>query len=244
MTWDREKLQAEREVKLELQAEDEGLHRTSLSFLKESYQFDYCYQWDWAGFPILNMPEDIVAYQEILFRCKPTVVIETGVAWGGGVALVSSLMSLYAPQGKVLGIDLNLDHDLSGRLEKLNLPVEIRLLEASSTDASALAWVGNYITSEDCVMVILDSHHTHGHVLAELRAYSAFVTPGQFMIVGDTSVKDLVQATDRVRPWTAESNPHSALEVFLGETSDFVRDAAMNRKLLTTFHPGGYLRRI
>lgn len=83
MTWDRDTLNADRKVKLDIQAQDEELHRISLSFLKGSYAVDYCYQWDWAGFPILNMPEDVMTDQEILFRCKPTVVIETGVAWGG-----------------------------------------------------------------------------------------------------------------------------------------------------------------
>lgn len=244
MTWDKGKLDADRLLKRDLQALDEGLQRASLAFLKESYQFDYCYQWDWAGFPILNMPEDVMAYQEILFRGKPTVVIETGVAWGGGIALLASLMSLYEPNGKIIGIDLHLKLDLASQLAGLNLPVGINLLEASSVDESALAWVASYINPEDRVMVILDSHHTHDHVLAELRAYSSLVTSGQFLIVGDTSVKDLAQATDRVRPWTVDANPHSALEVFLEESSSFIRDPVVNRKLLTTFHPGGYLRKL
>lgn len=244
MPWNRKQLESERKTKLLRQNADEDLKSLSLDFLKKSYQFDYCYQWNWAGFPILNMPEDIVAYQEILFRCKPTVVIETGVAWGGSIALAASIMSLYEPTGKVLGIDKNLDKELLSQLRELNLPVTIELLQSNSTEKSALNWVAERLNGSDRVMVILDSHHTHDHVLSELRVFSSFVTSGQFLIVGDTIVKNLATNTDRVRPWSLERNPHSALEEFLTESSDFARDDQVNNKLLTSFHPGGYLRKV
>jgi len=226
------------------QAGDAGVQASALAFLKDSYSFDYAYQWNWMGFPIIQMPEDIVACQEIMLACKPTVVIETGVAWGGGLALVASMMSLYHHTGTVLGIDLNLNPELSGQLDRLNLPVTIDLLQASSIDDSALTWVVDHISSDDRVMVILDSHHTHDHVLAELRRYSPLVTPGQFIIVGDTIVKDIGGAPSRERAWDVTANPHTGLEAFLGESSDFIRDPAVNQKLLTTFHPGGYLRKL
>jgi cephalosporin hydroxylase len=244
MSWDRKQLESDRTTKLVRQSADEDLKSLSLDFLKKSYQFDYCYQWNWAGFPILNMPEDIVAYQEILFRCKPTVVIETGVAWGGSIALAASIMSLYEPTGQVLGIDKNLDEELLFQLRDLNLSVRIELLQSNSTEESALDWVAERLTESDKVMVVLDSHHTHDHVLSELRVFSSFVTSGQFLIVGDTIVKDLANDTDRVRPWSHKQNPHSALEEFLSESSDFVRDDQVNRKLLTSFHPGGYIRKV
>ena len=244
MPWNRKQLESDRTTKLLRQSADKDLESLSLDFLKKSYQFDYCYQWDWAGFPILNMPEDIVAYQEILFRCKPTVVIETGVAWGGSIALGASIMSLYEPTGKVLGIDKNLDDGLLFKLRQLNLPVTIDLLQSNSTEDSALNWVAEQLNKYDRVMVVLDSHHTHDHVLSELRVFSSFVTSGQFLIVGDTSVKDLADDTDRVRPWSSTQNPRSALEEFLTESSEFVRDDQVNNKLLTSFHPGGYLRKV
>jgi len=243
MSWDREQLESDRGMKSLRQSTDEDLKSTSLNFLKKSYQFDYCYQWDWAGFPILNMPEDIVAFQEILFRCKPTVIIETGVAWGGSIALGASIMSLYEPTGKVLGIDKYLDSTLIHKLHELKLPVGIDLLESDSIDTSALKWVADKVTESDRVMVVLDSHHTHEHVLSELRAFSSFVTSGQFLIVADTVVKDLANDTDRVRPWSQKRNPHSALQEFLIESPEFVRDQRVNNKLLTSFHPGGYLRK-
>ncbi len=241
MTWNRESFALDRARRLNLQQEDPKLAAVAKTFLRESYSSDYCYQWDWAGFPILQMPEDIVAYQELMFRCKPSVVVETGVAWGGGIALLASIMSLYNPNGKVLGIDLNLDPSLQSRIDGLNLPVSIKLHKNDSTAPSAVEWVQECIEEPDTVMVILDSHHTHDHVLGELNMYAPIVSPGQFLIVGDTSVADLADATDRIRPWTSTNNPHSALEVFLENHPDFARDKATNSKLLTSFHPGGYL---
>lgn len=243
MVWNLDAFMQERGNRLRKQVSDVQLGETSKSFLRESYLSDYCYQWDWAGFPILQMPEDIVTIQEVIFRTKPSLIIETGVAWGGGIALLASIMSLYNPDGQVLGIDLNLDPELNQRLNLLDLPVHIDLYSGSSTSDSSIIWVKEHVKETDTVMVILDSHHTHQHVMDELEIYSALVTPGDYLIVCDTSVKFLADATDRVRPWTNDDNPNSALEVFIQSNQDFIRDESTNSKLLTTFHPGGYLRR-
>ena len=213
-------------------------------FVRASYRHDYCYMWDWLGLPILQMPEDIVALQEILFRCRPSVFIETGVAWGGGLALAASVMSVYNPTAKVLGIDLNLRAELPHKLEDLDLPVKFDLLKASSTSDEAMDWISSAIDPDDRIMVILDSHHTHDHVLTELRRYGPLITRGQYLIVGDTSAGELVKATERKRAWNENFNPLSAVEEFLASSEDFERDAEIERKLLTTFHPFGYLRKL
>lgn len=241
MAWDREALKQKRAQSLEQQKSDTVLRESAQRFVKESYRVDYCYQWEWAGFTILQMPEDIVTYQEIMFRTKPSLVIETGVAWGGGIALLATVMSMYNPKGKVLGIDLNLDPQLQVKIDSLNMPVQVSLREGSSTADASVAWAKKHISRSDKVMVVLDSHHTHAHVLDELEAYAPIVTPGQFLVVGDTSVKDLAGATDRVRPWSSTDNPHTALESFLKSNDDFTRDEQANGKLLSSFHPGGYL---
>lgn len=222
---------------------DQALQQVSLEYLKSSYRRDYCYQWDWLGFPILQMPEDIVAYQELIFRCRPTVIIETGVAWGGSVALAASILSQVSGDGRVIGIDLNLEPTLEGRLQQLGLRAHIELHGGSSVDADLVKAIGETLGPSDRVMVVLDSHHSHDHVFQELALYSELVSVGQYLIVGDTSVKDLATETSRAREWSSALNPHSALEAFLVDHDDFVRDE-INDKLLTTFHPGGYLRRI
>ena len=178
VTWDRAKLEADREFKAQRLSGDAALRDSGLNFLTHSYEFDYCYLWDWAGMPILQMPEDIVACQEILMSCRPNVVIETGVAWGGGLALVATMMSLYEPNGTVLGIDLNLNPELSEQFEQLDLPVTIELLEASSTDQSALTWVDAHIAPTDRVMVTRASRISQRRPLGSDRgAQQTTLTP-------------------------------------------------------------------
>jgi cephalosporin hydroxylase len=189
------------------------------------------------------MPEDIVVFQEIIHRCRPTVVIETGIAWGGSVALSASILSLVNGGGRVIAVDLNLDETLDRRLAKLGLPVEIALLKGDSTSPGTLDQIRALIGPDDRVMVSLDSHHTHEHVLRELDLYSEFVTEGQYLIVGDTSVRFLADATKRERPWSRDRNPYSAMLEFLDINQEFLVDDAVNSKLLSTFHSGGYLVR-
>jgi len=189
------------------------------------------------------MPEDIVVFQEIIDRCRPNVVIETGIAWGGSVALSASILSLVNGGGRVISVDSNLDETLSRRLEELGLPVEMVLLKGDSTDHGILDRVRELIGPEDRVMVSLDSHHTHEHVLRELELYSELVTGGQYLIVGDTSVRFLADATERERPWSRDRNPYSAMLEFLATNENFFVDEAVNSKLLLTFHSGGYLVR-
>lgn len=243
MSWDRKQFDSTRLEIIQQLGQDEELKRIGQEFLKSSYKKDYCYQWDWLGFPILQMPEDIVVLQEILFRCKPSLVIEAGVAWGGGLALVASVMSMYRPDGIVVGVDLNLNPDLASNFASLKFPVAVKLLEGSSVDDTVIAQLEALIRPSDKVMVILDSSHSHDHVLEELSIYSRLVSSGQYLIVGDTSVKDLAGQTKRSRPWNHLKNPHSALVEFLSTDSTFSPDISLDAKLLSSFHPGGYLRK-
>lgn len=239
--WDEQHFRGERARRLYELSGDFETRRLARAFVKASYRHDYCYMWDWMGFPILQMPEDIVALQEILFSRRPTLFVETGVAWGGGIALAASIMSLYDPSSRIVGIDLNLHEDLPSKFRNLNLPVTIDLLKMSSTSREAINSVKARISPEDRVMVVLDSNHTHDHVLQELRLYGPLVSRDQYLIVGDTSAGELSEVTRRIRPWDIQLNPQSAVNAFLSETQSFVRDASLDAKLLTTFHPSGYL---
>jgi cephalosporin hydroxylase len=244
VSWDREKLEASKLKAAQDQSKDAATVAAGMEFLRRSYDHDYPYQWTWAGLPIIQMPEDILTIQEVIWSNRPSVVLETGVAWGGSIALYASLLSLYCESGKVLGIDLNLDPGLQTRLDDLALPVEIHLLKSDSTSAQSIEWARSKLSPDDRVMVLLDSHHTHDHVLNELRLLSHLVTSGQVLVVCDTIVRDIPGVSHRQRDWDSHNNPHTALEQFLGESTDFVRDENVNRKLLTTLNPGGYVRRV
>lgn len=240
MTFNKELLEQQRRASLKKQALDSGLAREGLDFVVESDRHDYAYQWDWLGLPILQLPQDVVAIQEILFRCQPSIVIEAGVAWGGGTALMASVMDSYRARG-LIAIDLNLADSVKDKVEKLEFKTPVHWFRGSSTDPKVLDSVRSLITPEDTVMVLLDSDHSHDHVLSELASYGPLVTPGQYCIVSDTIVEFMPKQDHRPRDWGPGSNPWTAVQQFLQTNFSFQPDAEIDHKLIISFNPGGYL---
>lgn len=165
------------------------------------------------------------ATQEIIFTTRPRYIVETGVAWGGSLLFYSTLM-----------------HALGARLEAFpRLAERITLINGSSVDASVVDKVLGMIGTSREVLLILDSNHTHAHVLEEFRRYSGFVGPGQYLVCGDTIVEDIPVQTHRPRPWGPGNNPQTALDEFLRESDRFEIDEALEAKLLFSGNPRGYL---
>lgn len=203
----------------------------------------YTYLWSWLGLPIIQLPPDIVALQEIVWETRPDVIVETGVARGGSLILSASILQLLGGDGIVVGVDIDVRPHNRKAIEAHPLGHRVRLIEGSSIAAPTLARVRALIPEGARVMVVLDSDHSHAHVLAELRQYAPLVSPGLFLIVADT-VLGLPEASEvRVRDWGPGNNPMSALEAYLAETDAFEPDSFYNGKLLMTSNPGGYLRR-
>lgn len=220
---------------------DEGLRKRALDLVIDSDKFGYGYQWTWLGLPIIQLPQDIVATQEIIWKAKPDVIIETGIAWGGSVALYASLLQLIG-KGKVVAIDLNLMDHVSDQIMSCPFSSRIHLYKGSSTDPAIVEKVRAHIEPGQSVMVLLDSNHTHQHVLDELRAYGPLVTKGQYVVVSDTVVEDIPEQTHRTRPWGPGDNPKTALYQYLKETNRFEIDYEIDNKLLLSFSPHGYCR--
>ena len=239
--FEREKLESEKMATAKTQAEDSDLQKKALEFVINSDKHGYAYQWTWLGLPMIQLPADIVVTQEVIWQTQPDVIIETGVAWGGSILMYASLMQLYG-KGKVIGIDLNLYDHVSEQIMSYPFSNRIQLYKGSSTDESIVAKIKSQIKPGDKVMVILDSNHTHEHVLNELRAYGSLVSKGQFLIVSDTIVEDIPPQTHRPRPWGPGNNPKTALFQYLKEVDRFEIDAYTNTKLLTTFSPMGYVK--
>lgn len=239
--FEREKLESEKLATAKTQAEDSDLQKQALEFVINSDKHGYAYQWTWLGLPMIQLPADIVVTQEVIWQTQPDVIIETGVAWGGSILMYASLMQLYG-KGKVIGIDLNLYDHVSEQIMSYPFSNRIQLYKGSSTDESIVAKIKSQIKPGDKVMVILDSNHTHEHVLNELRAYGSLVSKGQFLIVSDTIVEDIPPQTHRPRPWGPGNNPKTALFQYLKEVDRFEIDAYTNTKLLTTFSPMGYVK--
>jgi len=189
------------------------------------------------------MPTDVVAFQEIVWETRPQLIVETGVARGGSIILSASLLQLLG-EGQVIGVDIDIRPHNRRAIEEHPLAHRVRLLEGSSTDPQLVEEVRRAAATVDRVMVVLDSNHTHQHVLDELRLYAQFVTPGQFLVVADTIIDCIPRQEHRPRPWGPNDNPATALRQYLKEDADFEPDPIVNQKLLMTSSPGGYLRRV
>lgn len=242
MTFDRAEFEAQKARMLAEQAMDRELFDLAREFIVKSDRHGYAYQWTWAGLPIIQMPQDVLAVQQIMWQCRPSVVIETGVAWGGSIALYASLMDLYGGR-LVVGIDLNLAESVETAVAELKFRTPTALMRASSTDPPTIEAVRGMIRADDEVMVILDSNHTHEHVLQELKDYSSFVTSSQYLVVSDTIVEEIPVQTHRPRPWGPGDNPGTAVAQFLAESPAFTVDLALHSQLVMSFNPRGYLRR-
>ncbi len=237
----RDDFEADKRRNAQAQYEDKGLRKRAFEFLVESDKYDYGYQWTWLGLPFIQMPQDIVVTQEIIWQNKPDVIIETGIAWGGSIAFYASLLQLIG-KGTVVGVDLNLMDHVSAQIMALPCSDRIHLYKGSSTEPSTMNKIRTHIKPGQSVMVVLDSNHTHEHVLEELKIYGPLVTQGQYLVAADTVIEDIPPQSHRRRPWGPGNNPKTALKAYLAQTDRFAVDETIDARLLMSFTPQGYCR--
>jgi cephalosporin hydroxylase len=222
-------------------AGDPALQQAAIELVSASDRYEWAYQWTWLGLPIIQMPPDVVALQEVIWDRRPQVIVETGVARGGSLALSASILQLLG-DGIVVGVELDLRPHNRAALAEHPLSHRMRFVDGSSTDPDVVAQVRALVDGAERVMVVLDSDHTHDHVFAELEAYAGFVTPGQALVVADTVVEHL-PPQQRPRRWGPGDNPATALAAWIEHHPEFEIDQAVCDKLLLTSNPQGYLRR-
>lgn len=237
---DREEFRMQRRERVAQMARDRGLRQADDSFTAAADEKGFAYVWEWLGVPVIQMPTDIVVMQEIIWRSRPQLVIEAGVARGGSVVLYASILELLG-EGLVLGIDVDIRPHNRETIETHPLAHRIVLVEGSSTAAATVAAVRQHAARVDRVMVVLDSNHTHDHVLQELRSYGPLVTEGQSLVVADTIVERVPPRPGNDRPWGPGNNPATAVSVYLEETDRFEVDSSIEGKLLVSSSRGGYL---
>lgn len=233
---------------------NQELKMKSLDWLVASSKLKYSYHFEWLGRPIIQYPQDIVALQEIIWSTKPDLIIETGIAHGGSLILNASMLALLdlmdVESGKVierprtvLGIDIDIrDHNREA-IHAHPLANRIEMLEGSSTSEVIVDKVKNFAENYSRVMVILDSNHTHEHVLTELDIYSQLVTAGQYLIVFDTVIEYFPDGSFLDRDWGKGNNPLTAVQKFISENKNFYVDTQLEHKLLVTVAPSGFLVR-
>jgi cephalosporin hydroxylase len=204
-------------------------------------KYKYAYNWTWYDRPIIQLPQDVMAMQMLLFAVQPDLVIETGVAHGGSLVLYASLLQLLG-RGRVVGVDIEIRKDRRQAIEAHPLHERITLVEGSSTDETVLARVRELAAGARRVLVSLDSNHTHAHVRAELDAYAPLVTRDSYLVVFDTLIEDLPASDFPDRPWKPGNSPKTAVHDFLRTTDRFEIDRELEARLLFTVAPDGFLR--
>ncbi len=225
--------------------QDAAVFGQSLDLVTALDRYDYSYLWSWMGVPIIQMPADVMATQEVIWDTKPDVIIETGVARGGSVLFMASLLEVIG-KGKVVGVDIDIRAHNRDSIEKHPMSKRVVLIEGGSVDADTLARVRAEIPAGARVMVVLDSDHSRDHVLAECRAYGPLVTEGCYLVVADTLVGHVTEENapkKRSKLWFEGNEPLSALRDYMAEQNVFEVDPVLNGKLVLSSSPGGYIRR-
>jgi cephalosporin hydroxylase len=230
-----------------------------IDFFRETAPLKYSYNFDWLGRPIIQLPQDMIAVQELVWQTRPDLIIETGVAHGGSLIQSASLLSLLdlsdaikggstinprESERLVVGIDIDIRSPNRKAIEAHPMASRIRLIQGSSISSDIVGQVREIAAKYNRVMVCLDSNHTHEHVLAELKAYAPLTTVGCYCIVFDTIVEDLPKDLYLDRPWGPGDNPKTAVWEYLKNHSEFEIDKSIQHKLLLTVAPDGYLKRI
>jgi cephalosporin hydroxylase len=221
---------------------DRRAKNLGLKFLNGTAKYKYTYNFTWLGSPIIQFPQDMVAMQEIIWRVKPDLIVETGIAHGGSLIFYASLLELIGNKGKVVGIDIDIREHNRKEIEKHPMFKRIVLLQGSSVDARIVGKVKVLAKNKKRILVALDSNHTRDHVFKELQFYSPLVTKGSYLVVFDTVIEDMPENSFPDRPWNKRDNPKTAVRQFLKSSRRFVIDRDIEHKLLITVAPSGYLK--
>jgi len=240
---DRALFEEEKIENAESMSKNQEIVRMGVDFIDKTAPYKYCYNFSWLGLPIIQFPQDILAMQEIIWKIKPDLIIETGIARGGSMILYASILELIG-KGEVLGVEIHLEKHHKKAIEEHPLSHRIKMIEGSSTAPEVIDQIKEIVKDKKKVLVFLDSHHTHDHVLEELKLYSPFITKGSYLVAFDTVVEDLPADFVKNRPWGKGNNPKTAVKEFLKDNDEFKVDKDLENKLVITVAPGGYLKKV
>jgi cephalosporin hydroxylase len=219
---------------------DADLQALSRIWLREITPYKYAYNFTWMGRPLIQFPQDMIAMQEIIWQVRPDIVIETGIAHGGSLIYYASLLELIG-HGEVLGVDVDIRAHNREAIEAHSMFKRISMIQGSSIDEAVAQQVRDFANGKRALLV-LDSNHTHDHVLRELELYSPLVPAGSYVVVFDTVIEDMPPTFFPDRPWGVGNNPKTAVREFLKHNNRFEIDRAISDKLLITVAPDGYLK--
>ena len=239
--------------------EDKDLQILSRIWSRVTNQYGYTHNFSWLGRPIIQYPQDMNAWQDLIWQIKPDLIIETGIAHGGSLIFSASLLALldmceaiesgtvFNPKKskrKVLGLDIDIRQHNREAIEAHPMSSRIQMIQGSSIAPEVIEQVKAVAKKYQRVLVCLDSNHTHDHVLAELEAYAPLTSVGSYCVVLDTLIEDMPKSMFLDRPWGPGNNPKTAVREYLKTHPEFRIDKQIENKLLITVAPDGYLKKI
>jgi cephalosporin hydroxylase len=244
--------------RIDAMSRNERLRADAAEFMRTSVQSKYSYNFAWMSRPIIQYPTDVVAMQELIWRVRPDLIIETGIAHGGSLIFSASMLALLdmadaiesgatldpaKSNRKVLGVDIDIRAHNRVAIEAHPMASRIQMIQGSSIASDVVAQVHEIAAGYQHVLVCLDSNHTHAHVLAELEAYAPLTSVGSYCVVFDTVVEDVPADMYPDRPWGPGDNPKTAVREYLKTHNEFEIDRSIQHKLVITVAPDGYLIR-
>jgi cephalosporin hydroxylase len=242
---------------IEQMGRDKDLQTLTWQWIKGIIPYNYAHNFSWLGRPIMQVPQDVYVMQELIWKIKPDLIIETGIAHGGSLIMSASMLALLdycavveagetlapkASKRRVLGVDIEIRPHNHEAIKAHPMAHLIEMIEGSSIASSVIDQVKTVAKGYKRILVSLDSNHTHDHVLAELEAYAPLTSVGSYCIVWDTGVENLPEGFCTNRPWGKGNNPKTAVWEFLKTNDRFVIDKNIETKILITAAPDGFLK--
>lgn len=222
------------------------------AYLKIGWQNKQAYSYTWMGRPIIQVPEDMVRMQEIIYKVKPDYLIETGIAHGGSLIFYASLFRAMG-HGKIIGVDIDIREHNRVAMENHELFDIITMYEGDSTDDNITAKIAETVGENSRVVVILDACHTREHTLKELELYSKFINVGSYIISCDGGIMERVaQLPNAIKsePDWDTNNPKRAAEEFVESNDNFIIEDVKfdfnegNVGTWSSYWQGGIIRRM
>ncbi len=235
---------AQRAAWRESLAADEALRSRAVDLQVAADAHHFTYTWEWLGVPVIRVPDDIMVLQELIWHYRPERVVETGVARGGSLVLNASLQRLAGLEPQVLGIDIAIFAHTREALADHPQGRGISLAVGDSTSPQIAAAARDFLVGAERALLILDSNHTHDHVLAELRLLAPLLPIGGWVLVADTLIEEFPPDHYANRPWGRGNSPASAVAQFLSEHDGWETDPAWSRRALVSEFRDGILRRV
>jgi cephalosporin hydroxylase len=251
--------------------EDRDFIGLSHTWIREAVRRSYALNFSWLGRPTIQIPQDLYAIQELIWTCRPDLIIETGIAHGGSLVMSASMLALLdyceaaqagrtlnpkASRRKVVGVDIDIRAHNRAGIEAHPLHHKIHTVEGSSLARETAEKIAAQADGYTRIMVFLDSNHTHDHVLEELELYAPYVDKGSYCVVWDTGVEDLPADMCADRPWGKGNNPKTAVWEYMRRLNDegrkardgaalhFDYDRMIEHKIMLTASPDGFLKRV